>query len=262
MLAAPARAQFEVSSEVDHTLYLQYEPIAVVTTIRSQLGQVVSLNADNENARFYFLVRDANGHELDRLPGVEQETLLLPANGTLSVTSNLARIYPVAKSGFYSVQPVVEWQGRRYSGESRHLEVVPGREVARLIGVVPADGTRRTYIVLHVSRKQQDQIALRIDDEEQHLCYGVFPLGRAILNKPPELAVDANGYGHVLFQTAPRIFIHAVFSPFGFLDSQEEFGQEYTNIGLKSLPNGAIQATGKRDLNPGPRPVQSILGKP
>ena len=254
-------AQIDLSTRLDHRIYLQFEPVVARTTVRSRIGQPVVLNSDATGPRFYYEVRNDFGHALARLPEVEPPPpVMMSAQGTLVFTNEMNRIFPMNQPGHYSIQPCVDWMGKTYRGEKRHLEVVTGREVSRITGVVPADDTTRTYMIFHINRGQQDHILLRIDDEAANLCYGVFALGRSVLNESPQLAVDAVGNAHILFQTAPRTYAHMIYSPFGARLEGQTFGQAYSHIQLQSQPNGRIEAVGQRaEKSPGPGMIDSIL---
>ena len=255
-----AHAQLEVGTVLNHTTYLQYEPIVARTQIRSRLGQPIVLNSSADGPKFYYEVRDDYGHVMTPLEATPlPNPVMMAAQSSITITNNMLMLYPMAKPGYYSVQPVIEWRGKAYRGEKSHVEVKNGREVTRTSGVVASDQSSRTYLIQHVNRNQQDHIALRIDDDDKNLCYGVFSLGRAIINTPPELAVDAQGNAHVLFQSAPATYIHATFSPFGTLIDQETFGRDFSNIHLQSSMNGGIEAVGRPVEQIGPRVINSII---
>jgi len=257
-----AHAQFAITSKTDYPIYQQYEPIEVVTTINSQLGQPAVFNLDGDNLRFYYVVRDVDGLEVANLPDVElPHPVMIPARATGSMTNNLLRVFPLSRTGSYSVQPCINWMGKTFRGEKQHFEIVSGRELSRLSGQIQPDRSTRTYRISHINRKQQDHVLLRIDDEDNGLCYGVFMLGRTTLDHKPELAMDIAGNAHVLYQNAPEIYIHSTYSPFGKLLDQKVIGRGYTNIGLKSTPDGQIEASGKlvTKENAGAKMIKSII---
>jgi len=261
-LAGRALAQIELNTKLEQVVFLQFEPVIAVTDVKSRIGQPVVFNSNPDGPNFYYEVRNEYGHELAPLPDVSApEPVLVPAQADAGFTNNMLRLYPMSKPGFYSIQPCVTWMGKIYRGEKRHLEIVGGREVTRITGMVSEDKTFRTYVVLHVNRGQQDHILLRIDDEQANLCYGVFSLGRSVLNETPQLAVDASGNAHVLFQSAPRMYTHLSFSPFGTQIERQSFDRAYVDVALNSEPDGSIIAKGK----PAPKSktplIQSILEK-
>lgn len=258
-----AVAQIDVSTKLEYAAYLQYEPINVVTTIKSHLGQPAVFNLRPDDLKFVYIVRDDYGNELAKLPDAEMPSPeMIPARSSGVMTNNILNLFPLARTGYYSIQPAVEWMGKSYTGEKKYFEVVNGREVSRMSGRIQADGTLRTYVVYHLVRNQQDHLLLRIDDEENSLCYGVFLLGRIIISDQPELVLDVEGNAHVLFQTAPRVFVHMTYSPFGKAIDRQVIGKEFTNIGLKSEPNGTIVASGQpTPKSDTPGFIKSILDK-
>lgn len=253
-------AQIELDTKLEYVVYLQFEPIVAKTHVRSRIGQQIVYNSHPDGPNFYYEVRNEYGHELAPLPEVPAiKPVLVPAQADAAFTNNMLQLYPMAKPGFYSIQPCVQWMNKVYRGEKRHLEIVAGREVTRITGVVPSDRTSRTYSIFHLNRGQQDHIALRIDDEQANLCYGVFSLGRSVMNERPQLAVDAEGNAHVLFQAAPRQYAHLTYSPFGREMNRQFFGQNYQDIFLKSMPDGSINAQGRPASKPKIPMVESII---
>jgi len=223
------------------------------------MGQPSVFNSNPEGPTFYYEVRDDYGHILPPLNQVAMpDPVMIPAQSSIILTNNMSALYPMSKPGSYSIQPCVDWRGKTYRGEKRHIEVVVGREVIRTSGSMP-DQSSRTYLIYHINRSQQDHILIRIDDDQANLCYGVFSLGRAIINTAPELAVDANGNAHVLFQSAPGVYIHATYSPQGTLIDQQTFGQSYSRVRLETGINGGIEAVGSQAQRTGPRKIDSII---
>jgi len=257
-----AHAQFAISSKTDYPIYLQYEPIEVVTVIDSQLGQPAVFNIDANDTKFYYILRDIDGLEIGYLPDVElPNPVMIPARSSETMTNNILRVFPLSRPGSYSIQACIDWMGKSYRGDKKHFEIVAGRELARISGQVQVDGSMRTYRVSHVNRKQQDHLLLRIDDESNSLCYGVFMLGRTTLDHKPDLAMDIAGNAHVLYQNAPEVYIHATYSPFGRVLDQKSIGRGYTNIELKSTPEGKIEASGRpiTKNNMGTKMIKSII---
>jgi len=91
------------------------------------------------------------------------------------------------------------------------------------------------------------------------MTYGTFPLGRSVMNVLPRLAVDSQGDAHILFQNAPRTYLHAVFAPDGKLRSSEYFGRDYSAVSLESTPGGAIKAIGKVAEEDLTKPLESVI---
>lgn len=255
-----ARAQIELSTKLEHVVYLQFEPMIARTTVKTGIGQAVVFNSEPTGPNFYFRVNDDYGHQMPPLPEAPRpQPVMAPAQATIGFTNNMLRFFNLARPGFYSIQPCVDWMGKTYQGEKQHIEVVTGREVMRISGRVPADGTTRTYKIFHLNRRQQDHILLRIDDEEANLCYGVFPLGRSVMNEKPQMVLDASGNAHLLFKNAPTRFLHITYSPFGTVIDQKVFGQEYSTITLGTRSDGSVESVGVQGGPAGPKPVQSII---
>ena len=260
MAGGTVSAQIQLSTTLDHVVYLQFEPMIARTTVKTGIGQPVVFNSEPTGPNFYFRVNDDYGHQMPPLADAPRaEPTMVPAQATIGFTNNMLRLYNLARPGFYSIQPCVDWMGKTYQGEKRHIEVVSGREIMRITANVPADGSSRTYKIFHLNRRQQDHILLRIDDEESSLCYGVFPLGRSVMNEKPQMVVDATGNAHILFKNAPNRILHVTYSPFGSMIDQKIFGQEYSTISLGTKADGSVESIGQQGGPSAPKPVQSII---
>lgn len=258
---APASAQIDLATRLDQRVYLRFEPVLARTEVRCRIGQPVVFNAGGSNPRFFFEVRDVDGHLLAPLdPGVGADPVMVAAQDAVIFTNVMTRLFAMNNPGQYSIQPCVDWMGKTYRGQKQHLEVVSGREISRITGLVPDDGSTRTYKVFHINRGQQDHLLLRIDNEPANLSFGVFSLGRSVMNVAPELAIDGSGQAHVLFQSAPRTYTHAIYSPGGMLIDFRVLGRDYSVVSLQSRPNGLIEAVGRlEDRRQGPPVINSIL---
>ncbi len=256
----PVAAQVELTLLLPNRVYLQFEPVEAVTTVRSRIGQPVVLNSPAPGSmRFFYEVSDEYNHVLSTTSqdGLPQSVMIAP-NGTVVFTNRIDALFTMRRPGHYSIRACAEWMGKIYQGQKHHIEVVTGREVARMSGYI-ADGTTRSYIIFHINRGQQDHIVLRIDDEMAGLCYGVIPLGRSVMNEKPQLAMDADGNGHILFQSAPRTYTHLTFGPGGNRIGGRVWGQGYSQVSLQSLPGGGIEAVGAREERTGMPFVDTIL---
>ncbi len=261
-LAGTLHAQITLSTKLDYNVYLQFEPLLVRTTVKSGIGQATVYNSEPDGPNFYLRVNDEYGHQLPPLPEAPRpEPVMVPPQVTVSFTNNLIRYYNLSKPGFYSIQPCVDWMGKTYSGEKKHIEIVTGREVLRVSGRVPANASSRTYMIRHVNRMQQDHLLLRIDDENANLCFGVYPLGRSVMNEKPQLLIDSVGNAHILYKTSPYQSSHLSYSPFGQMIEKKDFGNEYNTLILRAQPDGSVQSTGSREGPAAPKPIESILGR-
>jgi hypothetical protein len=243
-----ARAQLQLRAETDFTTYQQLEPLEARVVIDNQLAQTIGLNIDAESPRFYLEVRDDFGVLLKPLDSATVNGgTVLPARGRVTVTNNLARLFDLRKQGHYTFQPCIDLMGKTFRGAKQHVEIVSGREVMRLTGVAPSENAFRTFIISHINRGLQDHLLLRIDDEQAGVSYGVYPLGRSVLNTTPQLLVDARGHAHILFQAAPASFSHLTYSPRGALIDAQTYGSDYRTVRLETGPDGTVTVAGQRD---------------
>lgn len=260
LTASPARGQLQLRAETDFDTYQELEPLLVRTVIDNQLAQGMTLNAAPESPRFYLEVRDDFGVLLKQKNSTTAPGgVMLTGRESAVITNDLARLFDLRNQGQYSVQPCVDLMGKTFRGAKQHFEIVSGREVMRLTGVAPAENAFRTYIISHINRGLQDHLLLRIDDEQAGVSYGVYPLGRSVLNTSPQLAVDANGNAHVLFQAAPAAYAHLTFSPRGALLDTQTYGSDYRTVKLETATDGSVQVDGQRDGRARPTVIDTVL---
>lgn len=259
LLATTARGQLQLSAETDFDTYLQLEPVEVRTIINNQLAQTIPLNSSPESPRFYLEVRDRFGVLINPTGSAAAGGVMLGARDRIVVTNDLIRLFDLRKGGQYAIQPCIDLMGKTFRGAKKHVEIVSGREVTRLTGIVPDENAFRTYMIFHLNRKLQDHLLLRIDDEMAGASYGVYPLGRSVLNTRPQLAVDARGNAHVLFQAAPTTFAHRTYSPRGALIDAQTYGNDYRTVKLVTGADGNVTVDGQRDGRARPAAIESIV---
>lgn len=244
-LAGTASAQIRVACELNHPVIVSLEPVTATVTVFNDTGFVVPLDGGAGGLRIGFDVARADGRFLD--PGGRRGFEVpaeIPAHGSVVVTAALHRIYALQDPGVYAVTARTEWNGAAYLSPRRYLDVVSGVELLKVRAPLPDGSGVRTYRLLTVNRDRADFLLVRVDDEDQRLCYGVINLGRTLPRKPPDVRIDELGKAHILFQRAPGRHAYAICTPGGGLEKTEDLAVDYQQAGLEADAEGKVRVVG------------------
>jgi hypothetical protein len=213
----PAFGQLNLVTRLEHTTFLLYEPLAITLDLENAGARTLVLDGPEQNAELSFQVRDGEGHHI--LP---HESIELPGPWKIEPGRrqtnrvDLLDFYDLERQGSYSIQAVVRWGSHEFAGKKLFIDMVPGLELQRMLVVPPGNpDALLTFGLRKLSRSGGEHLFLRIDDEDENLCYGVINLGRVIQMYKPELRADAQGRVHVLHQSGPSQYTHSVVSADG-----------------------------------------------
>lgn len=218
-------AQLDLRCRLVHSQVLLFESILVDVTIVNNTGRPLTLGAPDAEAVLKFDVERSPG-ALSQPTGIPVWTgaVTVAPMGTLKQTLDILPAYPISSTGPYSLTGRLEWDDRVFISSRMFLDVLPGLEVARFVSSVPGMGKAvRTYTLRTLNRDRTERLFLRIDDEGEGRCYGVFSLGRVVRLQKPLMQADGEGNVHVLHQMGPSQFVMHVFTPYGLLVSQEQY---------------------------------------
>ena len=255
--AGSAREQVEIQWSLMNDTVLLMEPIKSEVRIANYTGMTLDFS-EGGNARLDFVVESdgervrASGKPVLRYP------VIIPDGDERSVNVDILQSYRVVRGMAYMVQPVVTTGGERFAGRRRSLEVQPGLVVfERTYGLKGAGQRTVTLRVLH--RDRFDHVFFRLDQPETGLCLRTEDLGCIIRFVEPQVELDAGGVVHVLHQTAPERFSHAMFTRDG-----ERAGQEYYAATAGSIrlvrEEGAVRVEGGIAYEADPENPNTLTG--
>lgn len=247
-LIAPsvARAQIEVSCRLEHERVLAFEPIRVTVGIVNNTGRSLLFSEEGGDARLAFDIEQTPGAAL-RPTGepIFPEPFSLEPGKQATKTVNLLSVFPIGSTGPYTIRARVEWAGRMFSSPGLFLDILPGLEIGHLTAGVPGEaGALRTYTLRTLNRDRSEHVFLRIEDEDEGQCYGVFDLGRIVRVTPPSLQVDSAGNVHVLHQAAPRQYTHSAFRPNGEPVEQKQYLSGALDVRMRKSDDGEVRVSG------------------
>lgn len=228
----------------------QYEEISSVVTIGNNTGTDLELFTSNAVCDLLFEVRDQDNVEL-RLTSAHflARPCLLKASESLTLTNNLLDFFDLRKVGDYKVYGKAIWNGKAYVSERAFLDIVPGIELQRIDAGLPAGGSRQ-YTLRMLNRDRFDRLLLRIDDDANGVCHGVFDLGRWIHTASPQLRADGQGNVHVLYQSGPAQMVHRSFTPFGQVVEEKTYSKTEGQMHLESKDGGMVEVAGYAPAEP------------
>lgn len=234
-------AQVDLVFQLEYSDFLELEPIQAVVTLANRAPRELKRGED------YALSFDVEDSQAGKVKARGDASFLLPARlgvgETVSFTNDLSTLYRIDRQGAYSVAARVAAGGHALVSKKVYFDVVPGVEAASIESWTP-DGDRHIYSLRVSSRAGRTRIALRIDDLDKALCYGVIDLGRYVQMRPPELKVDPAGLVHVLHMTAPHVFLHSVFKPDSHLVSQKTYPGDAMVVRLEPDPAAGFRVAG------------------
>ena len=250
--ALPAAAQIDMQCRLENGRTLLFEPVVVSLDIINNTGDILDFSGAVPNAHLAFDVEQSPGVVVPPtgVPLFNQAVTIKPGD-TFTGKVNLQAAYKITDTGPYMVTTRVEWGGKIFVSPKLFLDVLPGLEIGKLVAGIPEDpSAMRTYTLRTLNRDRSEVVFLRINDDEEGTCYGVFDLGTIVRMFQPKLLVDEVGDIHVLHQSGPWQFTHSVFTPHGDPVMQEVYSGEGSIINLKRSEDGQIAVEGGQRVTP------------
>lgn len=161
------------------------------------------------------------------------------------LTFDLVRLYEIRQPSSFKVRASLEWNGDTYTSNREFLDVVPGLDLGTLRVRPPDEPNKRiTYALRSLLRARREHLLMRVDNEAEEMCLGVLDLGAVMKDYRPQMKADSQGLVHVLYQSAPTRFTHAVFAPGPRISSIEFFTGTANLIGLELIEGGEVRVSG------------------
>jgi hypothetical protein len=250
--ALPAAAQVDMQCKLENGRTLLFEPVIISLDIINNTGDVLDFSGAIPNGHLAFDVEQSPGVVVPPTgaPLFNQAVTIKPGD-TFTGKVNLQATYKITDTGPYMVTTRVEWGGKVFISPKLFLDVLPGLEIGKLVAGIPEDpNAMRTYTLRTLNRDRSEVVFLRINDDENGTCYGVFDLGTIVRMFQPKLLVDGIGDIHALHQSGPWQFTHSVFTPHGDPVAQEVYSGEGSTIDLKRAEDGQIAVEGGQRVTP------------
>ncbi len=269
-LPSTARAQFEVSLQLDKRNYVEHENIKATVTIQNYAGADVVLAGPGETGWISFDVTDISIGTQPRPIGVrgalDVPPRVLAAGERFTTNITLNRFYPLNQFGSYAIKCSIYYagSGEFYDSNRVTLQVQDANKFwEKAVGVPPGypdAGAIRRYELLRYREQRQAMLYVRVRDERSQQVHATFPLGNLIEHESPQVTTDYTNRMHVLFLTAPRVYVHAIVNPDGSVGAihlHEDNGGARPTLTQTNTQEVAVR--GGADYIP-PRPGDPIDG--
>ena len=253
LLPLAALAQIEIDWSLDHNRTLLMEPVRADVRISNYTGIPLDFSPGTGNARLLFTIEDdpssyvrASGRPVIPVPFV------VPDGETRSIGVDLLQSYRIVRGQPYLVTPEIAFRGLRFSGRRLSLEVQPGLEILSRTYGIPSSGNARKVSLRTLNRDRYEHLFFRLDDPSTGYCLCTVDLGGLIRFVQPALQMDSRNVFHVLHQTRPDRFSHAMFTYDGAPAGTEFYIAASGSIRLVRDADGTVSVIGGTRFEPDP----------
>ena len=205
------QAQVDARLRLDHTQFLQFEPVTGELSVRNLSGKSLEIKPE----QFNFLVKFDQNRYVPRLGNpVLSKPIILAAGESVTKRINFSKSFKIREQGPYTFGGRLNFYGQKINMAYAYTDIVPGIVVKELQSVV-GNGDQsavRTFRLLTIYRNKNQHIFLWIEDPAKGLSYGVYDLGPLLSVGVPRLEVGENDQVHVLHRSTPSQYVHSVFT--------------------------------------------------
>jgi hypothetical protein len=237
--AAPtdSRADVTVGLEIEHRTLVQFESVNAMVSLSNLTDVPIVLGTNRGNARLTFQIklgRDAFARRIKAGP-LTGSMRITPGEKQLAVC-DLAQWYDLATTRSYTIQAVLEWDGRQYGSNLARIDIVPGLPLKSVAHSVPGHpGRVRTYQLIYLGRGGNEHLFLRVDEQPSGMNYGLFPLGSIVRVFDPVIEVATDGTVKILHQSSLDRFALSTFA--SRADGVTFVDQVHHNAGGRPYPS-------------------------
>lgn len=253
-----ARAQLELSLEMDKTAYMTHEPVTATLTLVNRAGREIVLDNPTNGMWLDFNVNDSRGNLIPPVPGAAKpRPLILQSGAPHRIRVMVNQAYPMGESGMYRVKCRVFFPpiGRYFETRVKTVNLVDGQPLwgPQVIGVprgYDGAGSYRAYTLLTFFQgSQKRSLYFRLTDKDTGRVRATYPLGEFMNARPPQQSIDSNSRLHVLHMATPGQYFYTVIEPTGTVASQTAYRDKgssrpelvATSSGEVSIRGGATE---------------------
>lgn len=195
--------------------YVQYDRVMAFVTIKNESARpfVIDSKAPNQHSTITFIVRKNFKDKVEKrnvLPVVD--FLEIPPRGKQELMFDLGMWYDLSNPNRYDVFVEIDRDGTTYFSQKILFDVVNGIVLATVVREVPGyEGRRRHYSLRYWAQNKKETLYLRVEEPDNGIIYGVFPLGDLVRVYKPILEVDFDGNVVIKHQSARNRLTRTVF---------------------------------------------------
>jgi len=246
-----AVAQVRVDIAFKRALFIRYEPIIAIVTIRNLSGRELELRDEGNRKWFGFQIETAEGRLIPaRDPDYELSPVQMGAGQTLTRAINLTPLYPLSDYGIYRTKGIVYVAGLNeyFSSSVLNFEITEGRILWQQRAGVPEGGSgggiERTVTLLAHRLPNNTQLYLRIEDEENGRVFCTHQLGKFLAFRDPEIELDAANDIHILQSVSAAEYLYSHVDLSGKVLERKLYNALKTKPSLRRDAGGNIVVVG------------------
>jgi hypothetical protein len=206
-----AQAQLTVEARMTRDVFLLYESLPVLVTVRNVSGRPVQLDEVEGRHWLDFTATDEDGREVLCLARLQPEgTVTISPNRSVTRTVDLLPLYDLRARGIYRVQAAVNSGTMRALSAPLQLNIVQGREIwTQTLGLPGHEDQPEEYRTFSLQTRREgraDYLYVCVRDDKKGIVYGLMEMGSYIPLGEPSVRFDKEACLHLLYQSGPRGF--------------------------------------------------------
>lgn len=211
LMAPRVEAQIEVRIEPESRTFVAHSPVNVKVTLINRSARDLSMVGPSPTASWLnFRITNHQGDLVTQRPDAPLAgALKLAASKSVSLKVNLNRAYPVDRFGNYQITAnVYDASTQRFvSSAPAMITIDEAKPIWRQTAGL-SDGSRWEYSLLSYRGYDRTYLYFRLKNAKTGFVRKTYKLGEMVRYRPPQAAIDEKRHLHVLYQAAPRQFVH------------------------------------------------------
>lgn len=254
----PAFGQYEVSLQLDKTIYVVQEPMTATLSVVNRSGSDVVLGGPKGKPWLLFNVTDSQDRSLSPAQMTSDEPVVFPAGETITRKVKLTDTHSFSVEGTYAATVSVFYpaSGDYYKSNRARFVITDERVYGKplIFGVpqgLPDAGRMRRYALLVHRDQNYSYLYFRLIDDRTEEKIMTYQLGPLTLAREPMFALDKQNNMHVLFMSSPDQSLYYIIGPDGKPKSQQYFRDENgSHPQLFRTRDSSVVASGGRQFDP------------
>ncbi len=216
----PALAQIQVTLQPTRNAFVIHEPLLVNLTLTNLAGREIMLEDTPGQPWLDFRI----SNQITSRPATRRSSsstiappIVIPPGATVRRSFDLNRYFLLEEMGTTIITAEVRFAAinRSFISNRVPIEITDGRILwSQTLGLPGTPDIRR--LALLTARLNNKSLAfLRVTNPETYAVYMTRPLGEIILLAEPQAQIDASNNLHLVFMTAPKVYLHYTFSSSG-----------------------------------------------
>ncbi len=211
LAAFSALGQIEVRMEPEARTYVAHSPVNVKVTVINRSPNAISLRGPSAGTSWLnFKITNHKGDLVTTRPGAPiAGAVSVGASRSVSLKVNLNLAYPLDRFGNYQVTAnVYNPATRRFRSSPPKMITIDEAKAIWQQTVGLSNGAKNEYALLSYRGYDRTYLYFRLTNAKNGYVKKTYKLGEMVLYRPPQAVVDQSRQFHVLYQAAPRQYVH------------------------------------------------------